>query len=279
MKRALSYPFPVFGNDDDVAGAMPAFQLDHSIAGTSVTLRLVPDVLITGNATIDQMVTEGEAEWFMRLHCARSFYRSEVGIATGSTVVQLSTEEVEGAVVAEIFVVASTPIEAYSPMGLHSDYGDETFAIDKGEIVAAICEFDFVIEPRFDPMKADAKSFIQFEKAEEREGPFRIDAEGDTIIVFIPQREWEVVHQIKVLAPELLHISLAYPALVYGIQQMEKDGSDTRAWAGKLSGMIQAKHLSSDDNDAFDTAQALLENPLIRGLAQAEHVMQWEAAS
>jgi hypothetical protein len=275
MTTSVSYPIPVLGNGDDVDGVLPVFDLEMHTSGTTGELRLAPVPLVTGNPGLDQLVSEERAGWFLRLHCARSYYRREARLSPSSPLLRFSTDEVEGSIVADLFVVALTALPGYRPSGLHDDYGESSFEVAEGEVLAIMGRFEFSVEPRFDPMRADPRSFIQFEKAVgEPEGPFRIDTGGDVIVVYVPEREWELVNETMVEAPELLHIVLAYPALIAGISQLLQDAPDTRRWASRLAAMLRARQLSRED--PYGAAQSLLANPLARGLGQALHVMRPE---
>ncbi len=156
---------------------------------------------------------------------------------------------------------------------MHPDYGEATFDVMPGEVLAVSWEFEFTVEPRFDPMKADVRSFIQFQRDDgQPEGPFRIDLGGDTIVVYIADKEWILINELKFDVPELLHACLALPALIEAIRQREEH--DTRRWASRLTALMQQRGIS--DSDPVDAAQRLLQNPVLRGLAQVDHAVKPE---
>ena len=276
MRGVRSYPFPVLGNGDDVGTVLPELTLGQLIVGPTVRLSVSPAPPATGNSVIDGLVSEERAAWFMRLHCARSYYRAEARLDLADPTVSISTDEVEGPVVAGLFVIATQRIVRYRPELPHEDYGDAEFSIEPGEVLAALGEFEFLIEPRFDPLRADPPSLIQFEKLNgEQTGPFRIDTTGDTILAYLPEVEWQLVHELKDDVPDLLHACLALPALTAALR--DRHGDETRRWAGRLQALIHARGIS-EHQPPEELAQALLALPLTRGLAQAEHAIGHGAA-
>jgi hypothetical protein len=272
MPARISFPFPVLGNNDDVAGELAEVELSHQPLGTVVEVFLSPSPLSTGNSTIDELIAQGKAAWFLRMHCARTYYRRESVLDPKNPRLRISTDEVEGAVTAQLFVIALSPIDNYRPSGLHPDYGDATFAVAQGEVLTQSWVFDLTIEPRFDPMKADAKSLIQFLKDDERsEGPFEVECDSDTINVMIPTDDWNLVAEIRGEVPDLLHSCIALPAVVHALGQRTE--GDTRRWAARLTALIQERNITNATGEPLIAAQRLLENPLKRGLAQLEVVM------
>lgn len=272
MPARISFPFPVLGNNDDVAGELADLELSHQSAGTFVDILLSPTPLSTGNETIDALVSQGKAAWFLRMHCARTYYRRESILDPKDPRVRISTDEVEGSVEAQLFVLALAPLENYRPSGLHPDYGDASFAVAQGEVLTQSWIFDFNVEPRFDPMKADAKSLIQFLKDDERsDGPFEVECDSDTINVLIPTDDWNLVAEIRSEIPDLLHACIALPAVVHALK--ERTDGDTRRWAARLTALMQERNILNAATEPLIAAQQLLENPLKRGLAQLEVVM------
>lgn len=270
MKSQYSFPTPVLGNGDDFRTPSPELTLLQVQVGSEVRLSVAPKPLRTGNGTIDGLVQEQAAAWTLRVHCARSYFRIEEYLTHDGDGPALSVDQVEGDVLAGLFIVATRPIEGYRPEGLHEDYGDSVFEVSQGEVLASLGEFEFQIEPRFDPLRADPPSLIQFERSRgEETGPFRVELAGDNIIVYLPEAEWLLVHAVQEETPDLLHSCLALPALADALRDLSEQ--DSRRWAVRLKAMIHQRGISG--LGGLDQAQELLKNPLTRGLTQLRQAL------
>lgn len=261
MSANISYPFPVLGNGNDIDHEVPAFKLRRTITGEVVQLELLDAPLLTGHQTLDSLVASGEAGWFLRVHCARTYYRKEFQLDPVDPHVAISTHDVEGTATCDLFVVATKTLPSYQPDKMHSDYGSMNFEVRAGEILGLVDEFDINIEPRFDPLQADPRSFVRFEKDESvATGPFRLDLEADVLTVFLSRRDWDLVAELNSRLPSLAHAAVVLPALVVAIPAIEQHSA--LRWASRLKALLDAKGLGTAN--PLEAAQRLLDDPLFR---------------
>jgi len=262
MSSLISYPFPVLGNGDDIQHPAPTFKMIRRITGNVVELELCSAPLITGHQTIDSLVASGDAAWFLRVHCARTYFRKEFLLDPAAPRVAISTDDAEGTATCELFVVATKPLSRYRPDKMHSDYGTAVFDVRSGEILAHVDDFDVNIEPRFDPLQADPRSFVRFEKDESvAAGPFRLDMDTDVLTVFLSRRDWDFVAEMNSRLPSLAHVAIVLPALIVAIKEI--DQFSTLRWASRLKALLDANGLSPAN--PLEAAQRLLDDPLYRG--------------
>ena len=262
MDSSFSFPFPVLGNGNDIGHQVPSIEMVRTINGPTVELRLETSPIATGHATLDHLVAEGKAGWFLRVHCARTYFRKEYAIAPADPAIRISTDDVEGKTTCELFLVALQDISKYQPADMHSDYGGASFHVRQAEVLAIIDTFETHIEPRFDPMEADPQSFIRFQvDASKPNGPFVVDLDGDLITVSLPREEWTLVNEMNGRIPDLAHAAIVLPVLMLAISQ--KGEYSTTRWAGRLHALMDARGINAQNPVA--AAQQLLENPVQRG--------------
>ena len=271
MTKRTSFPHPVIGNADDVDHTLPDYHLTPDIAGDTITFTFGPSPLTLGHDTLDRLVEEGNALWFARIHCARTYYRQEHPLSPTHPVILVSTDLVEGAVRCELFVIASRDIENYQPNKMHPDYASTDFAPRKGEVLACCGEFPAHIDPRFDPMAADARSFVEFRKDEdEQDGSVWVNYDEDVIAINIPHGQWDLVAEMNALSPDVVHVSLILPVLMKAIDK--RNDFENRTWSSRLDAVIRARGLREDDS--FMVAQEILDRPVLRGLTHTKRLTQ-----
>lgn len=232
MDSSFSFPFPVLGHANDIVGhELPPIEMLSTITGSTVELRLEPVPLTTGHATLDQLVADDKAAWFLRVHCARTYFRKESRLSPDNPAIRISTDDVEGKTACELFVIAMQDISGYWPANMHSDYSGTSFNVRQAEVLAIIDTFETHIEPRFDPMTADPTSFIRFQvDSSKRNGPFVVDLDGDLITVSLPREEWTLVNEMNGRIPDLAHAAIVLPVLMMAISQ--KGNHRSTRWAG-----------------------------------------------
>ncbi len=270
MSAHTSFPHPVLGNGDDIAHDVPQLDLTVDIVSGAIQFTLAPSPLASGHATIDSLVASDDAAWFLRIHCAKTYYRNEIRIAPQQPLCTVSADDVEGRVSCELFIVAVKDIDQYVPVGMHADYGNASFLIKKGEILAHCADFAVHIEPRFDPMAADAKSFVEFKRDESQQyGAVWVDYDEDVMAVNIPYGHWDMVAEMNALTPDILHSAVIFPVLIKAIEK--RSAFEHRLWAGRLDAVMRAHNIA--DGDQLAAAQRILDNPVTRALTNAQRLI------
>ena len=269
MSTHTSFPHPVLGNGDDIALDVPQIDLTVDIASGQIQFTLTPSPLASGHATIDGLVASDDAAWFLRIHCAKTYYRTEHRIAPQQPSCNVSADDVEGRVSCELFIIAVKEISQYLPVGMHADYGSTSFQIKKGEILAHCADFAVHIEPRFDPMAADAKSFVEFKRDESQQyGAVWVDYDEDVMAINVPYGHWDMVAEMNMLTPDILHSAVIFPVLIKAIES--RSAFEHRLWASRLDAVMRAHNIA--DSDQLAAAQQILDNPVTRALSTAQRL-------
>ena len=282
MIKIKSFPIPVLGNSDDFNGnpAIPA--LLHTSSAGKILFEFDPRLLNSGNAAINNCVSKKEAQWFLRIHCARTFFRKEYPLDDQDPKIEINSDLLDGAVVCELFIIATSKINNYKPDKINQDYGATTFNVEKGMVLGVIYRYKIYIEPRFDPMKADAESFFIFkEDSTNKTGSFYLDTSADKITVNFFRDEWVLINEFNSRVPDLIHSCVILPSLVEALQELEGEDEDeaeaegeSRMWVGRLRSVIAAKKL--DGKDCLEKAQKVLENPTLRSLSKVQNELAGE---
>lgn len=263
MKNSTaSYPHPVFGNSDDIAGADVRPELNLRISDEAVHLSF--SNFRTQNQVIDKLVKEKQAQWVVRLQCARTYYRAAKTTSGESLDWTLDARALDGRCTIHLEVCAKEVIKGYHPDGLHPDYGQQRFTLSPGDKLALAGVYDIIVDKDFDDLRASVDSFVRVRKGEHERGPFSVDFEADLIEVILSKQDWDRYHAVKERAPGLLHATVVLPVLVDAIRSCRNEQYGGYRWSERLI-VLTAPH-SFGEEDILEFAQKLLGDPLSRGL-------------
>lgn len=267
---SVSYPHPVLGNGDDVA--IGTIEPVVTFACSDEAVVVEARGLTSGNPTIDGLVAATDAEWVMRLQCARTYVRKELITKEAIFHAVFAGHELEGRVEVELFVRAARDLAGYVPDGAHADYAGTSFDLRTGEILAIAPSMSFDVDRQFDPMRAPVGSIIRVSKGEHEEGPFRVAFEDEYIEILLSHEDWEHYAGVRERTPGILHAALVLPVLAEAVPRTAEFAG--RRWADRLSAMIEARRI--DVEQPLEAAQKLLESPLTRAFAELNVALDQE---
>lgn len=256
--NAISYPYPVLGNSDDISGGVMEPDIGYTITDEAIQLRVTN--LRTGHTGIDTLVTDNHALWQIRVKCSRTYMRENFVTQGPDWSINLIGPEYEGSVKIETRVIAVVDIPSYSPLNSHSDYDGVNFQIKSGEMLAIGPDFSFHVDKVYDPLKAPVASLLKVEEGDHNTGPYQLILDDDFILVRLSKADWLEYPGIRDRVPALLHSTIVMPAIAAAIPEMEKNQSTL--WAGRLKAIIEEKNINIDH--PLMTAQELLNSPLKR---------------
>src|SRR5258706_5000970 len=196
MKLSLrSYPYPVVGNRDDVPGA--AFQA--ALEMTSDKEQVYVSVSINcSSATINKLILAGTAKFVLHLECTNTLFRRAFEFSKPSTQISIPVENLNDAVEANVFVCAAKKIGDYRVDKAHPDYGDSTFEVKPGEVLAISEGHVFYIESNFDSLSRVGSIMQVQESSESGDSPMRIDWYSDKIVIILAKSDYKDYKQLKI---------------------------------------------------------------------------------
>ena len=275
---ARSYPHPVLGNRDDVPGA--AFQATLEMSTDKQSVYVATDVACSCGV-LNSMLAASDAELVLHVECSNTLFRRAYAFRETARRISIPADSLNDAVEVNVFMRAVNRIPAYRIPEAHSDYGDATFDVRRGDILAVAEGQVFDIESNFDSL-ARIGSIMQInESPKDGDLPMEPSFEGDKIVIFLSKSDFRDYKLLKlnegVSGP--LTTTIVLPVLVEALHILkeENDGSeDTRRWVRALSRRIESLGLSRE-MQLLSVAQKLLELPVKRALSSSR--MLAEAAS
>lgn len=264
----VAFPHPVVGLGDDLSGELrcntPHF--DFGVDNTTLSI----DGLEVTNPTIADMVRSQDAAFIARVGCGATYYR-EAFSAHGPVLEHvIPSAKLSGDVEIQVRVCALKRVDGYRPMGLHPDYGDRSFTVQAGDVLALGDEFTVRAEKQFDPLAADISSIMRVARGDREQGPFRVLFQSNQIRIELSREDYKRYGLASHAAPGVIHAALVLPVLSEAIAHVqnpaEQDEMMAEAkWYHRLKAMLEARRIENDETP-LAAAQKLLDAPFSRAL-------------
>jgi hypothetical protein len=266
-----SFPHPVLGNGDDVLDA--AFQGVVEISSDSANYYI--DVSINcSSKKMNSLIDQKQASFSIHVECSNTVFRKSFDFYELKKRISVPHIQLNDAVEVNVFACAQKHFAAYQIEGSHEDYGNATFEIQEGDILAIGEGLVFYAEPQNDTMKNIASIMEIHEAKHDGDLPMEIDHHEDKITITLSKKDFAIYKTLKsnkFIAGQLSTI-IVLPALIetlHYIESQEEAGLNALRWFRCLNGRIKALSLENE-KDLFVKAQGLLELPVRRALASAQ---------
>lgn len=274
--NAKSYPHPVLGNGDDIAGI---FKVDFNYELGRNEVVLSPAFTLK-NKTIENLINKKKASFVMEVECRNTFFRMSFSTDNPAEKFSIPAKNLRERVSVGFYVCATEDIKNYTPDGSHSDYQGMPFEIEKGDVLAVGGYCAFIAEKNFDPLRPPVSSFMSIREGRCHEGPIEIDYTSDKITIELSKADWHNFINVKSqkVAEGVLHASVVFPVLVDAIYKVENFGSEynDQNWFGRLEAILDSKGLKN--KEPFEAAQKILDNPSARNFQSINSMLGLNSA-
>jgi len=272
---ARSYPHPVLGNRDDVPGA--AFQATIEMSTDKQSVYIDTDVACS-SAVLNSLLSSGASQLILHVECSNTLFRCAYSFSEMKHRIAIPVDNLNDAVEVNVFMAAMRHMPQYRIPEAHADYGDVTFDIRRGDILAVADGQLFHIESNFDSLGRIGSIMQISESAKSGDIPMEISFENDKIVIFLSKRDFADYKILKlnetVSGP--LTTTIVFPVLVEALHILRDDEGDTRRWARSLTRRIDKLGLNKDEQPII-LAQSLLELPVKRALSSSRMLVEVNA--
>jgi hypothetical protein len=279
MPRRGSYPHPVLGNADDVSTLFEVFLFHY--APSVDDIRITCQVRMT-DPDVQKLLDNGSARLSFRWTCSPTISSGELTPARVARHADseayegwLDQQDVRGKVRVDVQIIATEEIDHYRLSNQHEDYGDATFHILPGDVLAYAGPFEFSPDKLYDPLDPPVGSLYTFVGGGRgRQVTVRFDDDEHILVVFDP----DLLAGLAAMSSRVdLQIGLVVlPALMQTItfvkENSDPDGEDLtgRDWYEPICRLVSSN--GGFEVQAFEVAQKILGNPLDNSLRHAFEV-------
>lgn len=272
MTQPASFPIPVLDSRDDIDGELSVDRCSVVVDSGLVAIELAVSM---DNPGIQERIKSGSAVFAMRMSCRRTYFRKTWSSESPEFKVQVPQYDLSDRIQLHPFVVAVDNFNGYRPSSLNEDYGDDTFSVRQGQILAIGQIQSANLDTSFDPLRNLDASIIRIGKDPDLDGPFRIDYESDQILLFIDDQAWVRYQSVKTRVPHTMMMSMVLPVVAEAIRQIQQpDAEDILGgfkWYQRLKQIFDARpHIQYATGSPLEIAQELLRSPHKRGLDELD---------
>ena len=263
-----SFPHPVVGNADDVPESEFQATLDFALDKTNVYLTAT---VRCSSRTLLKMIAKGTACYTLHVECSNTLFRKTFDFATETHREIIPVTQLNDWVEVNAFVRAKLALPKYAVEGAHDDYGEATFPVAPGDILAVGDGRAFRVIQDVDPLKKIGALMVVVKSPHSGDHPMEADFAEDKIRISLCEGDYKTYEQLKSVPKLTSHLTttLVLPVLVEAIRLLaDSDDPPTGKWADLLQRQLDALGLAENAN-ALDKAQKLLDLPIKRALASA----------
>lgn len=258
----IPFPYPVLGSNGDIDGGFDVtITIDFSIVGF-YTLNCGFKL---NNEYFENLIKTQQATFIVEIECGATNYRNTFSTRNETKIIKIPDDCVHGRVDVKIYICALKDIPEYKPTGMNLDiYGDDSFEIKSGEIIAIHPSTSFLADPKYDSLNAPVRSFIKLKKSATQAKEMFVDYSGDFIEIELPEDDYKLYRDIHVSSPALIHSCVVFPVLVDVLHEMKKEDNaySGAVWLDRITQICRDRQINIED--PIVAAQKLLGLPLNR---------------
>ena len=259
---------------DDVPGA--AFQAALEMSADKQSVYVASDVACSC-AVLNSLLGSGDTELVLHVECSNTLFRRAYPFRGATHRISIPADNLNDAVEVNLLMRAVNRIPTYHIPEAHADYGDTTFDVRPGDIVAVAEGQVFHIESNFDSLSRIGSIMQINESQKDGDLPMEASFEGDKIVIFLSKSDFADYKLLKfhevVSGP--LTTTIVLPVLVEALHILKDESEgieDTRRWVRALARRVEKLELSKDMQPLI-SAQRLLELPVKRALSSSRMLL------
>lgn len=275
-----SYPHPVVDASDDTDSTFHISNTQLEIEVENVRLEFESTL---SDDDLKHLLDHGTARMVLRWKCSETFRLGQVEPRKVATLarsqkyaVTIPQEELDGRLELELQIVAAQAIPNYRLTRQNPDYGDASFSVSSGDVLAVGGYTTIQVGKLYDPMRPPLQSCFKFELDEQVPSGIRLSyTVSDQVTVrispalyanFVSLRGREDFQIAAIMLPALME-TLAYMQH----EQASGDVLEDLIWYQALSNLIAQHNLR--DKPVIEQAQAILEDPIGRTFSKELSVL------
>jgi hypothetical protein len=264
-----SYPHPVLGNGDDVQDA--AFQGTFEFTSDKQFYYITVTVACS-STSLKKLLAKGSACYTLHVECSNTLFRKAYHFTGETHRVQISANQLNDVVEVNAFICATKDISPYKIAGAHEDYGNSTFAVSAGDILAIAEGQTFDADKSFDSLRRVGSIMVIEQSSEPGDHPMKVDYNSDKIRILLCKSDFKAYSKLKSVPTLTSHLTttIVLPVLIEALHYIvtEPEGLQELKWYRNLERRIEDLELGEEE--ALAKAQKLLDMPIRRALAAAD---------
>ncbi|MEJ5928838.1 hypothetical protein WG915_09480 [Corynebacterium sp. H128] len=274
-----SYPHPVLGNLDDVNSTFRVFNVVISCDTDFVELQFE---LQTDDPDVLERMDKELAIVAVKVSCATTFYNQTLLLQPksrktngGKYEISFDQRDLRGNVDAQFLLLSTVPEDFFKWQRQHSEYGDATFSLKRGDVLADGGMIRFDAAKSYDPLDPPLGSCFRLVPDDRLKKRMEISFSNEEQITLLIPTETADFLSAHPDMPEFAINCVILPALIGTIDKIamsEKmpDFVDEQdfIWYRTIKQMLDSRSLNYEES--FKAAQEILQFPIVGFMAKLE---------
>jgi hypothetical protein len=283
------YPHPVLQNDtDDFINSEFNILIEPKIEQLDYSFIVVTEL---NNEQLKSLIEEGKASYSIRISCKNTRFRTMINSNTHHFSVKIPSSYLEGKVLFQPLIVASSEINEYTNESFSEDYEGISFKIYKGDTLAIGDGFAFDANKQIDPLIKVPSIFNIIRDDKRNAPPLEINSTGDKVNIVLSKENFEkyallkgLQRDYKNLAP-LVSSLFIVPAIITILEDIKRrieasgnnrefvidEMEENHRWFKVLKSKLKELGIELHEPNAFtdstlNIAYKIVGNPLTQGL-------------
>ena len=274
--RNRHFPYPVLSDFSDD-------YIDTEFTTEIKLIRELNDVIFSFTSLLDnnellKLIYEDKAEYVYHLECSQTSFRKIVKTTETDEIYRIPENMVNDKITVCSFIVAKVDLTNYFNSSFHEDYGNITFNVDRGNILAIGGQTDFIITKETEELYKIPSIFSILRRNSDENLGMQIDLGVNKINIYLCNEDF-LNYQIMAMRQDIqpsLHAMLILPALIYIFENIRTNQSGTEEyedyrWFKALDGALRKGNLeltkeTIETHGSYTLAQRLLALPINRAL-------------
>lgn len=277
------YPHPVLWSKND----------DYLSSSFDCEIRLSKEIRKIGlevffhlkNRGLKQLIKNEKAEYLLHIESPASSYRINFSSSTDIMKISLSDENLLGKISLCPYIVAKTEISNYFNKSFNPDYGNISFPLSKGMILAIGTQQSFRADKEKDDLSKVPSIFTIYKKETTEELPMEIELNDEKIRIGLNKKDYENYYATISSHPHIVNSFLIYPALIFMFERLKEGLSDysTLRWFLALEKMFKKYNMILNEDllsarSSLELAQSIMNLPVSKALDTLIHFNEVEEA-
>lgn len=213
-------PHPVLGRGDDITVGHYTVKPDYSRSPDGIVKIEVQHEL--SNPTIEKLIRDGSAVFAVEINCGATLYRNMETENKPIQTIKILEEKLRDRCDLQFFVIAKEEISSYRPSGINPEYGDASFEISKGDVIAYGGDASFLVGRKW--VSPGIQSIFCVKQDLPSDKPMCVSFGTDSIIIHLNSEDAENLRRTAKIFPRSYVASLFLPALVEGLNAIYISG-------------------------------------------------------
>ena len=275
------FPHPVLSHfSDDLVKCQ--FQMPITV-NTTANSYIFQASAKTSSSDLVELIKNKKAFFAVHIECSSTRYRELFTSFEEEFSFNIDADKLNGKVQMCALILAAEDLPNYKNSNFNEDYGDISFKIKKGDVLAVDRDRTFIADKETDPLKNIPSIFTVSVDTNRNAPPFDIDASGHKVVIKLSKENYDRYKILKM--SQNMHSTMAslliLPALVSLLEMIKFDTAaaleeyEERRWfrvlVSKLKNIgIDVYNPHSFSDSTIAAAQKLIGDPLTSAFKKLE---------